>query len=426
MIKNTYGTGCFLLLNTGPRAVASSRGLLTTVAWKIGGETVYALEGSVFIAGAAIQWLRDGLRALRDAAESQRIAESVRDTGGVRGSPSCESASGIVRAPFRGPRRRSETDRRLDARSGMARTDGRGSRDRTCRPSAWTWLVVVLLIAAPAQAQRVERYPEQFGPFTLGKEPGQRVTVTAVYQRLLDAKEYWRATTLEYWSIQNETRTILARGRESTRTQPPGEFVEAKGLSAYLLEGRGRPMLLLVFGVVPSTPTSGVTYEIWGVDRSGAFRQALVLQPYGEGVMNPIGSQSGKIALAEGRYLDVSEWLGSFAMRIRYEYDEASHRFTPRNSCSPPLNPLFDREGLRQALERGGDPRVEMHETPKPGAQRRVARLTEKSRVKLIEACTGRFGPGKVHDLWLKVIVDGNAGWVVESEFHKLGLGAGD
>lgn len=308
----------------------------------------------------------------------------------------------------------------------MARTDGRGSRDRTCRPSAWTWLVVVLLIAAPAQAQRVERYPEQFGPFTLGKEPGQRVTVTAVYQRLLDAKEYWRATTLEYWSIQNETRTILARGRESTRTQPPGEFVEAKGLSAYLLEGRGRPMLLLVFGVVPSTPTSGVTYEIWGVDRSGAFRQALVLQPYGEGVMNPIGSQSGKIALAEGRYLDVSEWLGSFAMRIRYEYDEASHRFTPRNSCSPPLSPLFDREGLRQALERGGDPRVEMHETPKPGAQRRVARLTEKSRVKLIEACTGRFGPGKVHDLWLKVVVDGNAGWVVESEFHKLGLGAGD
>ncbi len=81
--KNTYGTGCFLLLNTGRSAVASSRGLLTTVAWQIGSETVYALEGSVFIAGAAIQWLRDGLGALATAAESERIAGSVADTGGV-------------------------------------------------------------------------------------------------------------------------------------------------------------------------------------------------------------------------------------------------------------------------------------------------------------------------------------------------------
>ena len=83
MTKNTYGTGCFLLLNTGGKAVASSRGLLTTVAWQVGGETVYALEGSVFIAGAAIQWLRDGLGILASAAESQRIAESIADTGGV-------------------------------------------------------------------------------------------------------------------------------------------------------------------------------------------------------------------------------------------------------------------------------------------------------------------------------------------------------
>ena len=83
MTKNTYGTGCFLLLNTGGKPVASSRGLLTTVAWQVGGETVYALEGSVFVAGAAIQWLRDGLGILASAAESQRIAESVADTGGV-------------------------------------------------------------------------------------------------------------------------------------------------------------------------------------------------------------------------------------------------------------------------------------------------------------------------------------------------------
>ncbi|MBI4637419.1 MAG: glycerol kinase GlpK [Candidatus Rokubacteria bacterium] len=81
--KNTYGTGCFLLLNTGEAPVVSSRGLLTTVAWRIDGRTTYALEGSVFIAGAAIQWLRDGLGLLREARESQAMAEAVADTGGV-------------------------------------------------------------------------------------------------------------------------------------------------------------------------------------------------------------------------------------------------------------------------------------------------------------------------------------------------------
>src|SRR5499425_3806871 len=81
--KNTYGTGCFVLLNTGTEPVASSHGLVTTIAWRIGGATTYALEGSVFIAGAAIQWLRDGLGLIRSAAESQALAESVQDTGGV-------------------------------------------------------------------------------------------------------------------------------------------------------------------------------------------------------------------------------------------------------------------------------------------------------------------------------------------------------
>jgi glycerol kinase len=81
--KNTYGTGCFLLLNTGAVPVASRHGLVTTIAWQIDERTTYALEGSVFIAGAAIQWLRDGLGILREAAESEALARSVADTGGV-------------------------------------------------------------------------------------------------------------------------------------------------------------------------------------------------------------------------------------------------------------------------------------------------------------------------------------------------------
>ena len=81
--KNTYGTGCFLLLNTGARAVFSRHGLLTTLAVGPGAKPAYALEGSVFIAGAAIQWLRDGLRIIDRAPETDGIARRVRDTGGV-------------------------------------------------------------------------------------------------------------------------------------------------------------------------------------------------------------------------------------------------------------------------------------------------------------------------------------------------------
>jgi glycerol kinase len=83
MVKVTYGTGAFLLMNTGARAIRSENGLLTTIAWDVGGTLSYALEGSVFIAGAAIQWLRDGLGLLSSSAESESLARGVPDNGGV-------------------------------------------------------------------------------------------------------------------------------------------------------------------------------------------------------------------------------------------------------------------------------------------------------------------------------------------------------
>jgi glycerol kinase len=84
MSKNTYGTGCFMLLNTGKELVRSKSNLLTTVAWQIDNEPIeYALEGSVFIAGAAIQWLRDGLKIIDSAADTEAMATSVEDNGGV-------------------------------------------------------------------------------------------------------------------------------------------------------------------------------------------------------------------------------------------------------------------------------------------------------------------------------------------------------
>jgi len=83
MVKNTYGTGCFMLMNTGTKAIASKNNLLTTIAWKIDDKIEYALEGSVFIAGAVVQWLRDGLKIIRSSNEVEELSKHATDSGGV-------------------------------------------------------------------------------------------------------------------------------------------------------------------------------------------------------------------------------------------------------------------------------------------------------------------------------------------------------
>jgi glycerol kinase len=84
MVKNTYGTGCFMLMNTGTKRITSGNNLLTTVAWQLGdAEPEYAVEGSIFIAGAVVQWLRDGLGIIRKSADVEALAAQVADTGGV-------------------------------------------------------------------------------------------------------------------------------------------------------------------------------------------------------------------------------------------------------------------------------------------------------------------------------------------------------
>src|SRR3989441_6258349 len=83
MVKNTYGTGCFMLMNTGTKPIAAKHNLLTTVAWRIGNRTEYALEGSIFIAGAVVQWLRDGLGVIKSSSEVEALASQVANTQGV-------------------------------------------------------------------------------------------------------------------------------------------------------------------------------------------------------------------------------------------------------------------------------------------------------------------------------------------------------
>ena len=82
-IKNTYGTGCFVMLNIGDKPLLSKNNLLTTVAWKIGDEVKYALEGSIYVGGSVVQWLRDGLGFIKSSSEVEELASSVPDSGGV-------------------------------------------------------------------------------------------------------------------------------------------------------------------------------------------------------------------------------------------------------------------------------------------------------------------------------------------------------
>jgi len=113
LVKNTYGTGCFMLMNTGPKPIISKNNLLTTVAWRIGGRTDYALEGSIFIAGAVVQWLRDGVGIIKSSAEVELLASTVADNGGVYlvpafaglGAPHWDQyARGIIAGLTRGSR----------------------------------------------------------------------------------------------------------------------------------------------------------------------------------------------------------------------------------------------------------------------------------------------------------------------------------
>jgi glycerol kinase len=147
--KNTYGTGCFLLMNTGTEIPHSDSGLVATVAWRRNGQTTYALEGSIFIAGAAIQWLRDELQIIRDAAETEAMARAVKDTDGVYfvpafvglGAPHWDAyARGTIVGITRGTNRHHLVRAALESIAYQTRSVVGGPRARNQRPSVRrTW-----------------------------------------------------------------------------------------------------------------------------------------------------------------------------------------------------------------------------------------------------------------------------------------------
>ncbi len=155
MVKNTYGTGCFVLMHTGSEAVASERGLVTTIACGAGGAPTYALEGSVFIAGAAVQWLRDGLKILKNAAESEALARKVDSTLGVYVVPAFVGLG----APYWDPTRAAPSSGSRAASSASTSSAPRSKRSPT-RPatSSRRWRPTPSKpIAAPARRRRARR-----------------------------------------------------------------------------------------------------------------------------------------------------------------------------------------------------------------------------------------------------------------------------
>ena len=146
MIKSTYGTGCFALLNTGSKAVASKNRLLTTVGYKIKGNLAYANEGSIFVAGAAVQWLRDGLKLIQQAGDTEALARSIAGTNGVYLVPAFTGLGAPYWDPTRArrdprpyARHRHRGDRALGAGGGVLPDprpdDGDGRRCRRAPPA---------------------------------------------------------------------------------------------------------------------------------------------------------------------------------------------------------------------------------------------------------------------------------------------------
>jgi glycerol kinase len=216
--KNTYGTGCFLLLNTGEQAVASDRGLLTTIAWQLSEArpVVYALEGSVFVAGAAIQWLRDGLGIIGQAAESEALAASVDDTGGVYfvpafvglGAPYWDAyARGTIVGLTRG------TDRRHLARAALESICYQ-SRDVLEAMSADSGIHLQALRAdggAAANDLLMQLQADLLGA------PVQRPTVT---ETTALGAAYLAGLAVGYWSDQDEIAALWQVEAEFEPTMP--------------------------------------------------------------------------------------------------------------------------------------------------------------------------------------------------------------
>ena len=226
MVKSTYGTGCFALLNTGAEAVTSTRGMLTTVACRLGGEVQYALEGSIFVAGAAVKWLRDGIGLITHASQTDDMATRVADNHGVYmvpgftglGAPHWDpharglicgltldaSASHIARAALE-----SVAYQTLDLLDAMVADAGRGADalrvDGGMAANDWFCQFLADILQAPVERPAVLETTALGAAFLAGLAVG-------VYQRPADIAAHWRCERRFEPRMSDEARAVLIAG----------------------------------------------------------------------------------------------------------------------------------------------------------------------------------------------------------------------
>ena len=226
MVKSTYGTGCFALLNTGAEAVTSTRGMLTTVACRLGGEVQYALEGSIFVAGAAVKWLRDGIGLITHASQTDDMATRVADNHGVYmvpgftglGAPHWDpharglicgltldaSASHIARAALE-----SVAYQTLDLLDAMVADAGRGADalrvDGGMAANDWFCQFLADILQAPVERPAVLETTALGAAFLAGLAVG-------VYQRPADIAAHWRCERRFEPRMSDEVRAVLIAG----------------------------------------------------------------------------------------------------------------------------------------------------------------------------------------------------------------------
>ena len=222
LTKNTYGTGCFMLQSTGARPVPSRHRLLTTVAWKVGGRTDYALEGSVFSGGAVVQWLRDGLGLIRSADEIEALAASVPDSGGVFLVPAFAGLGAPHWDPYaRGDARRAHARRHRGAHRARRARGHRLPGRRSARRDASR-------LGRPRQraARRRRRRAERSAAAVSGGLLGVPVVRPAVTETTALGAAYLAGLAVGFWKSPED---IAGQWRVERRFEPamPKSRVEA-------------------------------------------------------------------------------------------------------------------------------------------------------------------------------------------------------
>lgn len=264
------------------------------------------------------------------------------------------------------------------------------------------------------QSPAVQASVQVLGPFALGPGPEAQVSVRTTTETLQRAPAtVWGQTLTRFEILDGRGRLLYLENLQVVLTPPEG-FSEELSLDAAAIRGKDRRYLLLFMGFDPSVPNSGTSYHFFGFDQQGRFKRfgAPIVQN-GTGLMNPVDQKQKIVDLIEGKYLEFSEWTGTFGQILRWQFVEQSQAFEPVKLCGPV-------EVQPQTPE---DATISLFASPAPKAPRQSLRVSTTSRIEFLEGCRnyGVADPTK-YAPWLRIRIDGKEGWVPYEDTPKLGL----